>query len=121
MRFATLMGLSLSVCAVVMRVAPTLLCRWVLQPRWILARRGTHGCTFSKRLSRFRLELFDHANWQTHSPHRHLRHGDGFACRDAAASGTSRCGGRASRLSADERSARQPQYPYPRTLRGEES
>src|SRR6266852_1103702 len=121
MRFATLTDLSPSVCAVVMWVAPMLLCRWVFQLRWILPKQGIHGCTFSKQLSRFRLELFDHANWQTHSPHRHLRYGDGFARRNAAASGTSRYWLRHSRLPADERSSRQPQHSYSRTLRGGKS
>src|SRR5712672_3295912 len=91
MRFATLTDLSRSVCAVAMWVAPTLLYRWVFLLRWILAKRGIRGCTFTKPplRFRFRLELFDHANWQTHSSDRHLWDGDGFACGHAAASGTS--------------------------------
>src|ERR1700738_1405995 len=118
MRFVTLMGLSPSACAVAMWVAPTLPCRWVFQLRWILLKQGIHGCTFSKQLSRFRLELFNHANWQTHSPHRDLRYGNGLACGHAAASGTSRHGLRYSCLSADERSALQPRHSYLRTLCG---
>src|ERR1700738_1437798 len=121
MRFVTLMGLSPSACAVAMWVAPTLPCRWVFQLRWILLKQGIHGCTFSKQLSRFRLELFNHANWQTHSPYRHLGHGDGFARRHAAASGTSHHWLRYSGLSADERSARESRHSHPRALCGDES
>src|SRR5258708_35391541 len=106
MRFATLTDPSPSVCAVVMWVAPTLLCRWVFQLRWILAKQGIHGCTFSKQLLRFRLELFDHAKWQTHSSDRHLRDGDGVARRHAAASGTPHDRLRYSSLPAHARSAR---------------
>src|SRR5580704_5113274 len=107
MRFATLTGPSPSVCAAVMWAALTSLCRWVSKLSWILPKQGIHGCTFSKQLSRFRLELFNHANWQTHSSDRHLRDGDGLACGHAAASGTSHHRLRYSGISADERSALQ--------------
>src|SRR5436190_6291842 len=98
------------------------LCRWEFRPGWILARQGIRGCTFSKLPLRFRfeLELFDHANWQTHSSHRDLRDGDGIACGHAAVAGASRYWLRYRCISADERSACEPWDSYSRALcRGE--
>src|SRR5436309_1029074 len=115
MRFATSMGLSPLVCGVVMWVRLTSLCRWVSRRGWILRKRGIRGCTFSKRLSRFRfeLELFDHANWQTHSSDWYLRDRDGLDCRHAAASGASHYRVRYGGVSADERSFGGPWDSHP--------